>query len=637
MNSHLRPPLVSRAHDMLALSRLPLIRDLLVVTGSYSWPRWATVFGACLALDAIAILCSLATPLLTGAALDVLVAGSVSAISARYGQLLSFSAASAPVAAVAVLCALAGFLTICSVVCATYSARLLAQRTREFQSHIRAVTLHRLMSLRTESYDSLSTGVGVTLVRSDAAAAGELIRSAVYAPVKNAVQLVGTSIAVGTINPWLPIVSLGLAPLVWLTHRSWNASVLPLHTQAARVSALCDTTVSTMLRGLRVMRIYNGEAAEADRWRSPEMESIAIDNRIWWEINFVRALWDLLLPTLSLAVLWVCRSSLLAKTMSAGDVLVFTVCIGMLATPMHALAQSIASVQNASAAMVRLRELINRPLEPVAYDQSAISLRRSLTTPPSIGLLSASYQYASARDAALKDVSLTIEAGQVVAVVGRNGSGKSTLLNLIGGFFCPTGGCIEVDGTDIRQWSLCDYRRYIALVEQDVYLFPGSVADNIRYSRPTATVAEVDAAIRLIAVGGFLESLPCGKDSIIGEGGSGVSGGQRQRISLARAMLKHPDIMLLDEWSSHLDPSAEGEILENMLKAKSGATIVMVTHRMSVAARADVVVFLDRGRLIASGSHENLLSTCPGYADLWRSLPQPSAMSGHGDALCRTY
>ena len=621
---------------MLAHSRLPLIRDLLLVTGAYSWSRWTTVFVACLALDAVAILCSLATPLLTGAALDVLVAGSVSEISARYGRLLSFGVASDPVEAVAVLCVVAGVLTLCSVACATYSARLLAQRTREFQSHIRDVTLHRLMSLRTESYDSLSPGVGVTLVRSDAAAAGELIRSAFYAPVKNAVQLVGTSVAVGTINPWLPIVSLGLAPLVWLTHRSWNVSVLPLHTQAARVSALCDTTVATMLRGLRVMRIYNGEAAEAARWRSPETESVAIDKRIWWEINFVRALWDLLLPSLSLAVLWGCRSSLLAETMSAGDVLFFTVCIGMLATPMHALAESIASVQNATAAMVRLRDLINRPGEPVAYDQTANPPRKSLKAPPSIRLLSACYQYASARDAALKRVSLTIEAGQVVAVVGRNGSGKSTLLNLIGGFFCPTGGCVEVDGTDIRQWSLCDYRRYIAIVEQDVYLFPGSVADNIRYSRPTATVADIDAAISLIAVGGFLESLPCGKDSIIGEGGSGISGGQRQRISLARAMLKHPHLLLLDEWSSHLDPSAESEILDNLLKGRNGATTVMATHRVSVAALADVIVFLDHGRLIASGSHETLLSTCPGYADLWRSLPQTSTLSGHGDALCRT-
>lgn len=620
---------------MLAFSRLPFIHDLLLVTGSYSWWSWATVCGACLTLDAVAILCSLATPLLTGAALDVLVAGSASGISARYGRLLPVGVASEPVETVAVLCALAGFLTVCSVACATYSARLLAQRTREFQSHIRAVTLHRLMSLRTESYDSLSPGVGVTLVRSDAAAAGELIRSGFYAPVKNAVQLVGTSIAVGTINPWLPIVSLGLAPLVWLTHRSWNASVLPLHSQAARVGALCDTTVSTMLRGLRVMRIYNGETAEADRWRSPESESVAIDKRIWWEINFVRALWDLLLPTLSLAVLWGCRSSLLAETMSAGDVLIFTVCIGMLATPMHALAESIASVQNATAAMVRLRELMNRPIEPVSYDQTAIPPRRSLTTPPSIRLLSACYQYASARDAALKDVSLTISAGQVVAIVGRNGSGKSTLLNLIGGFFCPTGGSVEIDGTDIRKWSLCDYRRYVALVEQDVYLFPGSVAENIRYSRPSATVAEVDAAIKMIAVGGFLESLPCGKDSIIGEGGSGISGGQRQRISLARAMLKHPYLILLDEWSSHLDPSAEGEILENLLQGRSGATTVMVTHRMSVAVRADVIAFLDRGRLVVSGSHETLVSTCPGYADLWRSLPQTSALSGQGEAPCR--
>ncbi len=187
---------------------------------------------------------------------------------------------------------------------------------------------------------------------------------------------------------------------------------------------------------------------------------------------------------------------------------------------------------------------------------------------------------------------------------------------------------MEVDGTDIRHWNLCDYRRYIALVEQDVYLFPGSVSENIRYSRPTATAAEVDAAIGLIAVGGFLESLPCGKDSIIGEGGSGISGGQRQRISLARAMLKHPHLILLDEWSSHLDPSAEAEILENLLKGRSGATIVMVTHRLSVAARADVIAFLDRGQLMATGSHDTLVSTCPNYADLWRSLPQTSVLSG---------
>lgn len=618
-------------------NQIPLVRDVLAITNPYPWLSWAGVFAGALGLDAVAILFSLASPVLTGAALDILVSGSVTEVTSRYKKALAFPLTDDPRHAVAVLCGLAVALTICSVVCATYSSRLLAQRTREFQSHIRAKTLARLLSLRTESYDSLSSGVGVTLVRSDAFAVGELIRSACYVPLKNVVQLVGTSIAVGTINPWLPLVSLGLAPLVWLTHRSWNASVLPLHTKAARASALCDASVSAMLRGLRVMRVYNGEAAEAARWRAPEVESIAIDNRIWWEVNFVRALWDLLLPILSLAVLWLCRNSLLAGTMSAGDVLVFTVCIGMLATPMHALAESIASVQNATASMVRLRDLMARPIEPVAYCQTGAPLRACLTTSPSLQLENVSYHYAASKDAALQDVSLTIHSGQVVAIVGRNASGKSTLINLISGFSSPTAGCLKVDGTDICNWSLSDYRRHIALVEQDVFLFPASLEENIRYSRPHATQSELENALRFIAHGGFVDSLPNGMQTIIGEGGSGLSGGQRQRISLARAILKQPRLLLLDEWSSNLDPNAECAILDKLLDNRDGATIVMVTHRMSSAARADVIVCLDRGRLMGFGSHEVLAATCPSYVALWAGAADHSPDYQPGTVTCRSH
>lgn len=622
---------------MRRLNQIPLVRDVLAIVGPYPWSSWAGVFAAAILLDAFGILFSLATPLLTGATLDILVSGSLTGVASRYEKALLCPLTYDPQHVVAVLCGLAVVLTLCSVGCATYSSRLLAQRTREFQSHIRAATLARLMSLKTESYDSLSSGIGVTLVRSDAFAVGELIRSACYVPLKNVVQLVGTSIAVGTINPWLPLVSLGLAPLVWLTHRSWNASVLPLHAKAARASSLCDASVSAMLRGLRVMRIYNGESAEAARWRAPEVESIAIDNRVWWEVNFVRALWDLLLPILSLAVLWLCRNSLLAGTMSAGDVLVFTVCIGMLATPMHALAESIASVQNATASMVRLRDLMAHPIEPVAYCQSGAPVRACLTSPPSIQLVCVNYHYAASKAAALQDVSLTIHPGQVIAIVGRNASGKSTLINLISGFFSPTAGCLKVDGTDICNWRLSDYRRYIALVEQDVFLFPGSLEENIRYSRQHATQAELERALGFISAGGFVDSLPNGLQTIIGESGSGLSGGQRQRISLARAILRRPRLLLLDEWSSNLDPNAEIAILDKLLEDRDGATLVMVTHRMPIAARADVIVCLDRGRVAGFGSHELLARTCASYVDLWAGAADHAPDYQPGVATCRSH
>jgi ATP-binding cassette subfamily B protein len=615
---------------------ISFVRNLVVIAGPYAWWQWARVFAICLACDAFAILFSLATPLLTGAALDVLVAGSAEKLSGRYGSLLPFAHHSEPSAAVAILCGLAGVLTVAALVCATYSARLLADRIRQFQSHLRAVTLGRLMALQAESYDSLSPGVGVTLVRSDAAAVGELVRSAFYAPVKNTCQLIGTSLAVGTINPLLLVVALGLAPLVWLTHWSWNSRVLPLHTQAARVGALCDALVSTILRGVRVIRTYGGETAEAGRWLEPERQSVAIDKGVWWEINLVRALWDLLLPLLSLATLWACRKSLLAGAMSAGDVLVFTVCIGMLASPMHSLAESIASVQNASTAMLRLHDLMNRPVEPVAYKAVESLARTTLTACPSVHLACVDYIYPSASRPAINGMRLTIAPGQVLAVVGRNGSGKSTLINLLAGLFCPTAGRLEVDGTDIRDWNLAAYRRHIAVVEQESYLFPGTIVENICYSKPVATASEVDFAIRLVGGEGFLGSLPRGMETTIGEGGTGLSGGQRQRISIARAILKRPRLLLLDEWSSHLDPSAESQILDNLLAESRGATTVMVTHKLYVAARADIIAFVDGGQVIASGSHQQLMSTCDSYAELWSRPSEAPISCKSGGGACRS-
>jgi ATP-binding cassette subfamily B protein len=214
----------------------------------------------------------------------------------------------------------------------------------------------------------------------------------------------------------------------------------------------------------------------------------------------------------------------------------------------------------------------------------------------------------------LENVSFHVPPGSICAVVGASGAGKSTLADLIVRFYDPDSGAVAIDGHDIRSLRLSDIRREVALVEQTPYLFRASVRENIAYGKPGATLDEIRACARSAAIDSFIASLPEGYDTIIGERGSTMSAGERQRIALARSLLRDPSVLVMDEPTSALDPASESSIADALFGAFAGRTVILITHRMSLAEKADKMVVLENGRIVQQGIPRELLSTQGGLA-----------------------
>ena len=237
----------------------------------------------------------------------------------------------------------------------------------------------------------------------------------------------------------------------------------------------------------------------------------------------------------------------------------------------------------------------------------------------------------------LADVDLRISAGETVALVGQTGSAKTTLTQLVNRTYDPGAGRIAIDGVDLRDWNLTSLRSQIATIEQDVFLFSLSVADNIAFARPGAGRRDLETAARAAAAHDFIEAFTDGYDTIIGERGVTLSGGQRQRIALARAFLKDPRILILDDSTSAIDSATEDEIQRALYNVQRGRTTLIITHRLSQIRWADRVVVLDRGRVVANGSHDELLATSEVYRRIFSHYeidlpplrgPRPGAATG---------
>ena len=220
----------------------------------------------------------------------------------------------------------------------------------------------------------------------------------------------------------------------------------------------------------------------------------------------------------------------------------------------------------------------------------------------------------------MQNISLSITPGETVAFVGPSGAGKTTLCSLLPRFYELESGSITIDGIDIRQMTLASLRRQIGIVQQDVFLFAGTIGDNIAYGKLGANEAELWAAARLAQLEDFIRSLPDGMNTLIGERGVKLSGGQKQRVSIARMFLKNPPILILDEATSSLDTETEMAIQRSLEELAQGRTTLIIAHRLSTAARADCIIVIDHDRVAEMGKHRDLLANNGRYANLWRAF-----------------
>jgi ATP-binding cassette subfamily B protein/subfamily B ATP-binding cassette protein MsbA len=500
----------------------------------------------------------------------------------------------------------------------------------------RVLNAHVMLSLRRALFDHLlhlplarlwdmKTGGILSRLTGDVDTTTGLLQMAIVSPLLSVIRLTIAVIILFNLNWQLAVTALSIIPGVMLMSLVQSRRVRPIYRSVRKDAEVIDGRVGETFSGIRVVRAFRREARELLDYLvgrhavlRKEMFAHRREMVIW-------SSWGLLLGGVNVVIVWYGGYLVLEGLAKVGDIFAFQWYTFLLLNPVWNIVNSFSELQRSLAATERVFEVMamgtDKPDRPDA--------REAPKQVETLEFQDVEFEYRE-NTPVVRDFNLNVSGGTIVALVGRSGAGKTTVTDLVARFQDPTRGRILLNDIDIRDLKLATYRNLLAIVQQDVFLFDGSVRDNIAYGRHSASDAEVEEAARLANAHEFIVELPHQYATFVGERGVKLSGGQQQRLAIARAFLKSPQILILDEATSNLDTESEQLIQASMAKLLAGRTTFVIAHRLSTIRRASMILVMDGGRVVERGTHDQLMRAGGVYREM---VERQMAAHGEGDLI----
>jgi len=510
---------------------------------------------------------------------------------------------------------LAGLLFVGVVIASNVASMLRDYRQRLLNTQVmlslRRSLFERMLHLPLPKLWDMKTGGILSRITGDVDTTSGLLQLAVVSPTISFVRLVIAVVVLLTLNWRLALTALAIVPGIMAMSFTFTRRVRPIYRSLRKDAEHIDGRVGETFSGIRVVRAFRREIRELleyMRGRHTIVRKELFANR---REMIIFMSWNLLLGAVNVVIFWYGGYLNVVGRASIGDIMAFQWYTFLLLNPVWNIVNSFSEMQRSLAAMERVFEVLgmegDKPDRPDARDAPRIVHE--------IRFEHVDFEYREGLPV-VRDFNVAVPGGSVIALVGRSGAGKTTVTDLVARFHDPTRGRILVNGADIREFRLRTYRDLLAIVQQDVFLFDGSVRDNIAYGRHDATDAEIEDAAQRANAHEFIVRLPEQYETFVGERGVKLSGGQQQRLAIARAVLASPQILILDEATSNLDTESEQLIQAAMSTLLAGRTTFVIAHRLSTVRRADLILLMEDGRVIEQGTHESLMTTRGVYYDM---------------------
>jgi ATP-binding cassette, subfamily B, bacterial len=494
----------------------------------------------------------------------------------------------------------------------SYAEKYLTTSAGQWMMHdLRRTVYSHVQRLSLSYHDNKQTGDLLSRVTSDIDSVQSFVASGVLGAVINLLTLFGMVGAMFYINWRFTLIALSVAPVLFVVIYSFTRRIKQAAREVRKKEGEIVSVIQEVLTSIRVVKAFAREEYEQRRLEEESLESVEIALRARSLKARLSPIVEIIVAVGTALVLWFGAHMVLAGQLSAGSLVVFILYLGKMYKPMQELSKTTDAFSKATVGYERIREILDTQRE-------VADLPGARPAPPLKGkveLDNVSFHYAPGTPV-LRGVTLRAEPGQTIALVGPTGAGKTSVVSLIPRFYDPTDGVVKIDGRDVREYTQASVRQQISLVLQETILFHGPVWSNIAYGKPGASREEIYRAAEVANAHEFIEKLPQGYDTVVGERGVTLSGGQRQRIAIARAVIRQTPILILDEPSSGLDAESERLVFEALDRLMEGKTSIVIAHRLATIQRADVIYVLENGAVRESGTHEELLKAGGLYSEL---------------------